>query len=305
MGKKKTSSGTTALAFSATRLGVARVLGGERPVVDALDTYEVDAADRPAALQRLRKQMVGEVSLVLSPGEYQLLQVDAPELTGDELKSALRWKIKDMIDYPPDQATLDVFDLRLEGPAATRGRQCFVAAASNRVLEPKIQMFQEAKAPLSVIDIPDLAQRNVARLFEAENRGLALLNFSSDGGMLTFTSGGELFVVRRIEITLEQLEAADEARRTDLYDRVALEVQRSIDNFERLFNFITVARLVAIDLPSVPGLFDYLKGYVSVKTEAIDLATVLDFPAIPELRNPRRQAECLTVIGAALREATA
>lgn len=302
MPNRSSSAGFVALAFGGARLDLARASrAGGRPTLEVLDSFEVAPEGRLAALQRLRKQ-IGDALLVLSAGEYQMLQVDAPDLQGEELKSALRWKVKDMLDYPVEQATLDAFDIRLEGAAAARGRQCFVVAANNATLTPKVRLFQDARLHLEVIDIPELAQRNVAALFETENRGLALLNFTPEGGMLTFTYKGEIYVVRRIEVALEQLEQADEARRSELYDRIALEVQRSIDNFERMYNFITLSRLVTPDLPTVPGLLDYLKGYLSLKAEPLDLSEVLDFPAVPELRNPRRQAECLPVIGAALRE---
>jgi MSHA biogenesis protein MshI len=36
--------------------------------------------------------------------------------------------------------------------------------------------------------------------------------------------------------------------------------------------------------------------------ETIDLANVMDFPAVPELKHPTRQAQCLLTIGAALRD---
>lgn len=296
----------TVLAFAGGRMDVARAATRPgRPLLEALDSYEVAAAERQPALQRMRRKLGARVLLLLAPGEYQMLQADAPDLQGDELKAALRWKVKDQLDYPVEQATLDAIDIRLEGAAAARGRQCYVVAASDAALAPKIRMFQGARVSLEVIDIPELAQRNVAAMFETENRGLALLNFTADGGLLTFTYKSELYAVRRIEVSLEQLEQADEARRTELFDRIALEVQRSIDNFERQYNFITLSRLLTADLPTVPGLYDYLKGYLSLQTDPMDLAEVIDFPSIPELRNPRRQAECLPVIGAALRETIA
>lgn len=301
MAASSKSAFRSALCFSSTRLDVARAgKTGDRFELTRLDSFEVDVAGRLAAVKRLAKQL-GRCQQVLMPGEYNLLQVDCPDMQGEELKAGLRWKIKEMVDYPVDQATLDVFGITLEGAAAARGKQCYVVAANNAVLTPKIQLFQDAKVPLEVIDIPELAQRNVAALLETEHRGLALLNFTAEGGLLTFTYRGELYSSRRIEIALEQLEQADESRRTDLFDRIALEVQRSVDNFERMFNFITLSRLVTADLPTVPGMFDYLKGYLSVKTEPLDLAEVMDFPSIPELRNVRRQAECLPVIGMALR----
>lgn len=284
-------------------LAVARQ-AGSRPELEQLSSFERDDKD-VQALRRIAGQFDAAsdaLSTLLVAGEYQLLQTEAPDLQErDELKEALRWKIKDMIDFPVDQATLDFFDVPQEGAAAGRARQVFVAVAKNEVLRPKIELFQMARLPLSVIDIPEMGLRNIARLFEQQLRGLVLLNFTPMGGMLIFTFRGELCAARRIEVTLEQMETAEDGKLTDLFDRVALEVQRSIDNFERQFNTITLSRLVTAEMQSVPGMIDYLKSYLSIKVEPLDLAEVIDFPAIPELRNTRRQAELMPVIGASLR----
>lgn len=285
-------------------VAVARQVGA-RPELELLASFERDGKD-VAALKRIAGQYdlrSKQLATLLLAGEYQLLQTEAPDLEDRaELKEALRWKVKDLVDYPVAEATLDYFEIPPDAMGAGRGRQLFVAIARNQVLRPKIELFQDARLPLSVIDLPEMGLRNVARLFETQLRGIALLNFSPIGGMLTFSFRGELVAVRRIEITLEQLEAAKDERLTDLFDRVALEVQRSVDNFERQFNAVTLARLVTVDLPTVPGLLEHLKQYLSIKAEPLDLAEVIDFPALPELRELRRQAELLPIIGAALRQ---
>jgi MSHA biogenesis protein MshI len=53
--------------------------------------------------------------------------------------------------------------------------------------------------------------------------------------------------------------------------------------------------------PVVPELQSYLAENLYVPVQAMDLATVCDFPSIPELRDLARQAQCLPAIGAALR----
>lgn len=284
-------------------LVVARQVGA-RVELEQLSSFERDGKD-VAALKKIATQYdarATDLISVLVAGEYQLVQVEAPDLQErEELKEALRWKLPELVDYPVDQATLDFFELPKEGLVPGRSRQVFVAVASNALLRSRIEAFQDAKLPLSAIDIPEMGLRNIAHLFEQEGRGLVTLNFTPFGGILAFTFGGELCAARRIEITLPQLEAATDARLADLFDRVALEVQRSVDNFERQFNAITLSRLVTPQIETVPGLIDYLRGYMSIKVEPLDLAEVIDFPAIPELKNPRRQAEMLPIIGVALR----
>jgi hypothetical protein len=45
-----------------------------------------------------------------------------------------------------------------------------------------------------------------------------------------------LLVVRHVEITARQLSAADEDRRGMLFERIALDIQRSLDNFDRIYS---------------------------------------------------------------------
>ncbi len=48
---------------------------------------------------------------VLDASEYSLLLTEAPDVPPDELRAAIRWRIKDLIDFHINDATLDVFDL--------------------------------------------------------------------------------------------------------------------------------------------------------------------------------------------------
>ena len=59
--------------------------------------------------------------------------------------------------------------------------------------------FAGLRAPLKVIDIPDTAQRNLSARLEPEGKGLVMVSFDEDGGLITFTSGGELYLARRID----------------------------------------------------------------------------------------------------------
>ena len=86
---------------------------------------------------------------------------------------------------------------------------------------------------------------------------------------------------------------------------IDLELQRSLDHFDRQYNYVPVSKLLLAPLPQTIGLQEYLAANIYVPVESIDLGTVLDFPAVPELKHPERQSQCLQTIGAALREEVA
>jgi MSHA biogenesis protein MshI len=146
-----------------------------------------------------------------------------------------------------------------------------------------------------------MAQRNIAALFEDEGRGLALLAFDENGGMLTFTGSGELYLARRIEISLGQLQDADEGLRRQAFDRLELEVQRSLDYFDRQSNHITVKRML-VAVPRAVGLVDVLQENMDVDVERLDLSQVLDLTEAPELASDEAQADAFYALGAALRQ---
>jgi MSHA biogenesis protein MshI len=284
-----------------------RSAGKSRPEITLCDSYRRER-DARATLGRLRRELKLDryrCTTLLGSGEYQLLQVEAPNVPREEAKIAVRWRIKDLIDYPVDAATVDAVFVPAAGGAAARGSQMFVVAARNERLAATVAPFSDAGIPLEVIDIPELAQRNVARHFEEEGRGLALLAFDDSGGLLTFTSGGELYQYRRIDIPVASIAGASAEHRQGLYDRVVLELQRSLDHFDRQFGHIPVARVVVTPVPGAEDMRDYLAAHLDVPVAVLDLGRVVDFPHVPELREPERQAQCLLAIGAALRDEVA
>lgn len=242
---------------------------------------------------------------VLAGGEYQLLAVEAPNVAAGEMRTAVRWRLKDMLDFPASEATIDVLDIPVDENAAVRPQQTmFAVAARNSLIESRQKLFAAAKFPLSAIDIPEMAQRNIAAMLEPEGRGLAMLSFDEDGGLLTVSCGGELYLSRRIDVGLAQLLEPGHDRKHQSFDRVTLELQRSLDNFERQFSFISVSTLVLAP-SSVTGLDEYLSSNLYTPVETLDLGDVFDFQRVPELLDKAVQQRFFLPLGAALREAAA
>lgn len=291
------------LSFS-DRVDLAHVLRdtGGKPVVHLLESIRSEGAG-PVSLSALRashKLDAHSCTTLLQPGQYQLLQLDAPEVPAEERVEALRWQLKDMVDFPVDNASVGVVDIPMD-QGGNRKAAVFAIAAGAAVVGPLMQQFDEAKLPLSVIDIPEFAQRNVAALFEEENRGLGFLYLDARGGLLTITYRGELYAMRRIEVSARQLAESDDERRAQLMERVMLELQRTLDNFDRQFSFISVSGMVVASTPELPDLQSYLAENLYLPVRMMDLASVCDLSRVPELTGAGDQAEYLPAIGAALR----
>lgn len=235
---------------------------------------------------------------VMAPGGYRLLLVDAPEVPREELRSALRWRIKDLIDFHIDDAVIDVFDM----PAPARGghtRPLYAVAARADLVRRQIESLEDAGVALEGVDIPELCLRNVAASLEQDRQGVALLYLAGDHGILVLARAGLMYLTRRIEIGTTSLRGVDNLP-SELVATLSLEVRRSLDYFESHYAQTPVPRLhtVGVSAPDRTALAEEL----SIVVEDLSLTDVLDIECEPAADAVRR---CLPAIGAALRHVTA
>ncbi len=231
-------------------------------------------------------------------GGYRLLLVEAPEVPKEELRSALRWRIKDLIDFHVDDAVIDVFDM----PAPARGghtRPVYAVAARAELVRLQIESLEDAGIALEAVDIPELCLRNVAASLEQDREGVALLYLAGDHGILVLARAGVMYLTRRIEIGTTSLRGVDDLP-SELVATLSLEVRRSLDYLESHYAQTPVPRLhtVGVSPPDRAALAEEL----SIAVEDFSLADVLDVECEPAADVVQR---CLPAIGAALRRGSA
>ena len=237
---------------------------------------------------------------VLQHGQYQFLTLDAPDLPREEWRDAIRWSIKDMVDFPVETAGIDVIDIP-SNPQQYRRPSLMAIAAARTVLAPLADAGADAGLPWHAIDVTETALRNLAVLGAEPGRGEALLHVGAMHSTLVIVAEGELLVTRHIEVTLDQLTDVDETRRQTHFERASLELQRTLDNVERQFSFANLARLAVAPGAPLQGFIDYVGDLIYVPVAAFELSAVIDLSAVPELTDPVAQAAYLPAIGAALR----
>lgn len=264
----------------------------------SIDSGETDALRRLRVAHRLRSYAC---TTLIGDGKYNLTPLDAPTVPADERREALRWALKEMMNYPMESACLEVLDVPSIRLAGGRAPGVLVVSAAEPAVRSCVAPFEAARVRLSVVDIPELAQRNVAALFEDENRGLAFLRVDERGTMLTLTFNGELVAVRRAETSSVQLNAGSDEQRARVRERLLLDLQRSLDSFDRQYSHIPIARVVVACYPPVDTLLAALSETTDFPVVEMDLSSVIDFPALPEVKDTQLQARNLLAIGAALR----
>lgn len=287
---------------------------GQMPQLTVCAFRACAAADRRKTLQELVKQHAlsgANCVSVLEPGSYQLLQVEAPDVDATELKAAVRWRVKEFIDFHIDDAAIDVFEMPSQGPRA-RARIMYAVAARNPLIMQRVELLQGVGLNLQTIDITELALRNIAQLLPEDEGGVALLQLSAGEGMITLTRQATLYLARNLDVgalqlgtgggggvSTDNLALAPQSNRERAFETIMLEVQRSFDYYESNFGQAPIKNLIIGPLAEPHDeLAEYAASHLGVKARALDLNTVL------KSRTPldsMLQANCISAIGAALR----
>lgn len=306
---------------------------GQPPTLSSLHFSELDnKAETTSALKQLVKDFQlenKEITTSLLIADSNLVMLEKPEVADEELRQAVRWKIKDSLPYDINNAIVDVFEIPGQ---RERGRTplVYITAAEKEFLKQKIKPFEEHDLEISSIDIAELVMRNIAALLPEDQQGVALLKLEPDQGLITLTQDSSLYLARNIDVgyvslgantnspmlgsntstsilgdtpaegdslAFEQEMSPDQQRSLDA---IVLEVQRSLDYYESHFAKPAINNLVIAPLPhEVPGLINYLAGALGLQVRLLDLNAVLD---TPQPISEEQQANGFFAIGAALRE---
>ena len=300
-------------AFSIDERGIALATisrrEGDTPVLLAHDYRELEPLDSPAETlknmvdtHRMAKQ---SASLVVAPLSHSLLLIEAPDVPPAELKAAVRWRIKDLIDFHIDDAVIDVFEVPDKG-APGRAKLMYAVAARAADIRDSIDLLEGVGLEIDIIDIPELALRNIACMLPEDVQGVAMLYFGEENGVMTLTRQGSLYLSRNLDVGQAHMrpnpdDSAEEReeRLHRVLDHVGLEIQRSLDYYESHFGQGAISNVAIAPMESnVPGMIPYLSGHLSIAVRLFDLNALID---IAEPMNDSAQACSLLAIGAALR----
>jgi MSHA biogenesis protein MshI len=275
-----------------------------KPCVRACGAFHGDTAT--AQLLQWHKGLVrgqrGMPNLLLQAQDYQVM--DMPPVAMEERREALRWRLRDVIDFPAEEAALDCIEIPATSPGEA-STKLLTLVSKRDIVGRWMQRFQDGGQPLTAIDIPELALRNVA-LLAGQDTAHAYLHVGLETTRLLMLWQRELCAFRQLDIHASQWANADPVDRTDLSDRLALEIQRSADAFARQYNVADFTNLWVSGAGDVQDLCDALTPLVTMPVQALRLTDWLDWSASDEVANLGQRIDYTLAVGAALRsEATA
>jgi MSHA biogenesis protein MshI len=278
------------------------------PVLDLCELHPFEGESNDSSIYgRLRKAYDLDrypCASVMEIGTYNLLLVEAPDVQPSELRAAIRWRIKDLIDFHVDDAVVDVFEVPNQ---KTVGRNSLMYAVVARAswVKQRIDALTEAGVNLTVVDIPELALRNMASLLPEDVGGVVLLFLDRQSGLITVTRQSILYLSRRIDLGFESFPEGTGEPGTDAdirrrLDRIVVELQRSLDYYESHFSQPAVSSVVIAPLPRMAqGMPEYIGQQLGLSARYMDINQLIDTAV---QLDERRQSRCLLAIGAALRE---
>jgi len=235
------------LQWLGDRLALARVSHADAPRVESLALYDAPAVQRARIVRGLSNEGVfkqAQVHLLLAPGQYDLHHVPAPVVPAEEMRDALRWQLRGSLAYPPEEAVIDFVSLPRPAEAPNKHNVLVVTARRTVVLEAVAPLLDNG-IDIEAVDVPELAQHQLAlcAMRKAEPRSIAWLAFDDDTCLFTVHCAGELAFARRM---LLPGSVADEAADAVAHfsERIAVQIQRSIDLYERQSGLPAVARVV-------------------------------------------------------------
>lgn len=240
--------------------------------------------------------------VVLEETQYSLIQLPAPPVEDEELKSAVRWSIKDLINCPVEDTVIDVFRVPVQ---EHREEKIYVVATPKADIQQTVDFIRKTGLRLQAIDIEELSLGEIIEQMNDYQRGVAVLHLDSSNGAISLFSNSALYLSRKIDAGMKQLEEAlaqeNATQATEcIYESIILELQRSLDYYESEFARPPITKLIVTPKhPILQGFCDYVGSHSGLAVEFLNLAQVF---TESEVLNDENQASCLLAIAAASRK---
>ncbi|WP_173920043.1 hypothetical protein [Pseudidiomarina piscicola] len=225
---------TFALRKSAVHLVVVEPHDDAEPSLVISDECAVENNDFAAAILQLAQQYSRycrnhpRVALVLGEGLYQSVALDRPNLPEEEIGSSLRYNLRDLIEYEPEDCIADYY----EPPVQLPGQDKITAIAARKsFLEQTLKAIHDISDTVSAVFAEEQA---IAEMFkELPDPTVVVYQQQLQAAMLQVYREGSLQVNRSVRSLEKMSELSLEEVRMGGLQPLSVEIQRSADYFER------------------------------------------------------------------------
>jgi MSHA biogenesis protein MshI len=218
-------------------------------------------------------------SWILQSENYTLLPAGNLPVAKNEILPALRFYVKDRIDYPVSEASIEYFSV----PAPKQSqvvKEDFIYAivAKKEYLDKTANLINESGLNLNIIDIPELALRNIAALSpqEKNQKNMGIIDVGKSRTTLFLLQDSQIHFIRQIEWEEKQG-----------IEKLSSEIHRSLDYYENELGHSSIQQF-------------YLSPAYQIFSPALKENLSLDMYELDwdKLKDKR----CLVAVGGALRQ---
>jgi MSHA biogenesis protein MshI len=232
-------------------------------------------------------------TLLLPPDDYAIEWVEAPPVPAAELVDALRWSIKDRIDWPLEDVAVSGYEM----PPATTSRRLAVAVAAPRDrLRHWLRGCPAEVAGRLAIDVPEQALRNLAVLASG-GACVGMLHAGFDAATLVVVRAGALEACRRLPY--DHATVADPA--SPLFEAVVLDLQRTLDAHARQVGDVDFQHLWVSSVGDARASAATLGEHLVARCEPFEPQRWVEWCADLPLHDQSNGTDFLVAAGAALR----
>jgi MSHA biogenesis protein MshI len=306
---KAKASHSKAAGIIVTSRGIALAIIDHAPLTPRLihaQFYPCDMTEHVTVLAQLSKDhqlSSTPCHFVLNPDEYQFLQVEKPQVEKQELQSALRWHIKDLVDYHIDDVVLDYLTLPVDNMPLQ------VVATRKSVIQSRVDLLSGAHCQIASIDIAVQAARNLIDKVKSvrPDTSIGLLNLWDTNAKISVLLNHDLYINRLTNIGAESLNkvSEDDIDSQSIVDSLAVELQRTFDYYESYSRQAPVSQLIIMsNTRPIANLDEMIQARLGMdcqiitpsQFDALDIEITQQTTDLPDT--------CLMAIGGALRVET-
>lgn len=250
--------------------------------------------------QVLRDCHIGKAPLttVLALDSYALLQIETPDIPTEELHDALRWRIKDMVDFPVEDAVIDSFALP-PGKRPGAPLLSYVVAAPKKRIDGLHDVLDKSNVRLHAIDVPEMAIRDLVMHSANGERPHAYLHIQPQHALIEICVADQIYLTRHIPLSADLLDLEAQQQVTNM-ESLVLEAQRSLDYFESQYGMGPVDQLSVLSssAQAEQSFMHSATVYLTVPVGTLSLQALQGVEDVDEsiLRH------ALAAVGAAIRE---
>lgn len=229
--------------------------------------------------------------ILVASSQYQILQVEKPNLPEAEISQALVWSVKDLVNIQ-EEITVDYFDLPAQGSGPTKIN---VVALPKAHVEELLDGATAVGLELQSIGILELA---VADLIEpSEDAILTLVQEAGQEVFLNIIKNGQVYFSRRLR-GYENLSTFNaQELQMGVGDSLSVEIQRSMDYFESQLRQAPIKKIL-LGLESV-----HIEEFCEIMQKLTFMPTEVLKPTINHADNLKYSNSYVGSLGAAYLQA--